>query len=60
MSIIYFSKMICFQLKYFVPEGRVDVFAVGGRSPICFAGKAVDLAGIPDVDGGGTLPVLLP
>jgi hypothetical protein len=41
-------------VNYFIPEGRIDVFAVGARSPVCFGG----FVGIPAVAGGGTFPVV--
>lgn len=39
---------------YFIPAGRIDVFAVGARRPVCFVG----FVGVPVVAGGGTFPAV--
>jgi hypothetical protein len=57
MSTFFHLILIIFLFNYFIPEGLVDVFAVGARSPVCFDGTPVDFAGTPDVADGGTLPV---
>jgi len=49
------KKEFFFRFNYILPAGRVDVFVVGARSPVCFVGKPEGFV----VDGGGILPVLL-
>ena len=46
------SKKRSFFKNYFIPEGRVDVFVVGARSPVCFDGTPDGFEGVPD---GGAL-----